>query len=132
MSALEINLATKTTMSALYNSGCQQHSCAKVSCSFFEGLQEREPSNLCVGILWKTWLEAEERTKSVKLPQPRLPGLAYHLTMPTLSVLISTGLLFSAAVSDQQQNLQLQTHWHYSGNVNKNCHYRHEKEHSQF
>ena len=30
----------------LYKSACQQHSCAKVSRSFFEGMQQKEPSEL--------------------------------------------------------------------------------------
>ena len=42
----EIALAAQATLSAFYKSACQQHSCAKVSHSFFEGIQERAPANL--------------------------------------------------------------------------------------
>ena len=74
---------------------------------FFKGTQEKEPANFGAS-LGRSGLKQ-------KLPQQRsqsLPTLGCHLTMPTLSslsVLLSTGLMFCMAMWGQQHNLQ--THW---------------------
>ena len=135
MSALKMNLTTKATMSALYKSACQQHSSAKVNCCFSEGMQEKEPANLCVCILWKIWPDAEKgysywcyyitdiyEAASTKVTEFARSRLSYNYAN-TLSVDFNWADVFRRYVRPRTE-LKLQTPWQ----CQQKRHYRHEKE----
>ena len=108
----------------LYKSACQQHSCAKVSHSFFEGMQKEKPEDLakCIG------------KHGLQQKKGRTYEAAASKVIETASVQLSPDYANTSTTdfnwADVYQGWCDANHreYHRIGYVNKNRHYRHEYE----
>ena len=120
----EIDLATQATLSSLYKSACQQHSCAKVSRSFFEGMQEKEPANF--GAAFGRFGLKQKKGRTYEAASAKVIEFASSQFSPdyanTVSIDFNWADVFCGWCEANNRT------YHHIGYVNKNRHYRHEKE----